>query len=169
MGNIQARDLRSLRRPAKLPVTGADVQQVRLGLGLSLAQWAEMLGVHERAAQRWERLKHAGPRVSSLVRLLSESQQLVPPPPVLLAPSTPAAQRSSPAVLLHFICHGLDVENRGRAKSMKSVKVALALSGDVHLKLQALAAVQLESVSRTAEKLIKEAYARAAAPTPGKD
>jgi hypothetical protein len=41
MGNIQARDLRSLRRPAKLPVTGADVQQLRLGLGLSLAQWAE--------------------------------------------------------------------------------------------------------------------------------
>ena len=168
MGDIQARDLRSLRRPAKLPVTGADVQQVRLGLGLSLAQWAEMLGVQERAAQRWERLKCAGPRVSSLVRLLSESQQLVPPP-VLLAPTTLAAQRSSPAVLLHFICHGLVVENRGRAKSMESVKVALGLSGDVHLKLQALAAVQLESVSRTAEKLIKEAYARAAVLKPSDD
>jgi hypothetical protein len=129
----------------------------------------EMLGVDASAAQRWERLKHAGPRVSSLVRLLSESQQLAPPALVLLAPTTPAAQRSSPAVLLRFICHRLAVENRGRAKSMESVKVALALSGDVHLKLQALAAVQLESVSRTAEKLINEAYARAAVLKPSDD
>jgi hypothetical protein len=52
---------------------------VRLGLDLSLAQWAQMLGVDESAAQRWERLKHAGHRVSSLVRLHSVSQQLMPP------------------------------------------------------------------------------------------
>jgi DNA-binding transcriptional regulator YiaG len=66
-------------RPAKLPISGADGQQVRLGLDFSLVQWAEMLGVDENAAQRWERLKHAGSRVSSLVRLHSVSQQLMPP------------------------------------------------------------------------------------------
>jgi hypothetical protein len=38
-----------------------------------------MLGVDESATQRWERLKHAGSRVSSLVRLHSVSQQLMPP------------------------------------------------------------------------------------------
>jgi DNA-binding transcriptional regulator YiaG len=66
-------------RPAKLSISGPDVQQVRLRLDLSLAQWAQMLGVDESAAQRWEQLKHAGPRVSSLVRLHSVSQQLMPP------------------------------------------------------------------------------------------
>ena len=79
MKDIQASNLRSPMRPAKLPISGADGQQVRLGLDLSLAQWAEMLGVDASAAQRWERLKHAGPRVSSLVRLHSVSQQLMPP------------------------------------------------------------------------------------------
>jgi len=99
-----------------LPIPGADVRHVRLGLGLSLVQWAKMLGVHERAAQRWERLKHAGPRVSSLVRLPAGSQQFAPSPPVLLAPTTPAVHRGSPAVLLEAICHGLVVENLDRAK-----------------------------------------------------
>jgi hypothetical protein len=89
MKEIQASSSRPPRRPAKLPIPGADVRQVRLGLGLTLAQWAEMLGVHERAAQRWEPLQHAGPRVSSLVRLSAKSQQFVPPPPVLLTPTTP--------------------------------------------------------------------------------
>jgi len=163
---IQARSSRPPRQPAKLPISGAEVRQVRLGLGLSLAQWAGMLGIHERAAQRWERLKHAGPRVSSLVRLLSESQQLMPQQPLVLAPTAPAAQRGSTAVRLQFICCHLVVEYRGRAKSMGSVKVALALSGEVHMKLQARAAVRLESISHIAEVLIKEAYARAAVSSP---
>ena len=80
MKDIQASNLRSPMRPAKLSISGADVQQVRLRLDLSLAQWAEMLGVEESAAQRWERLTHAGFRVSSLVRLHSVLQQLMPPP-----------------------------------------------------------------------------------------
>jgi hypothetical protein len=116
MKEIQARSSRPTRRPARLPIPGADVRHVRLGLGLSLVQWAKMLGVHERAAQRWERLKHAGPRVSSLVRLPAGSQQFAPSPPVLLAPTTPAVHRGSPAVLLEAICHGLVVENLDRAK-----------------------------------------------------
>jgi len=52
---------------------------------------------------------------------------------------------------------------------MGSVKVALALSGKVHMKLQALAAVQLESISHIAELMIKEAYARAAVSSPSDD
>ena len=79
MKDVHASNLRSPMRPAKLPISGADGQQVRLGLDFSLVQWAEMLGVDENAAQRWERLKHAGSRVSSLVRLHSVSQQLMPP------------------------------------------------------------------------------------------
>ena len=37
MKEIQARSSRPPRQPAKLPISGAEVRQVRLGLGLSLA------------------------------------------------------------------------------------------------------------------------------------
>ncbi len=44
MKDIHGSNLRSPMRPAKLPISGAYGHQVRLGLDLSRAQWAEMLG-----------------------------------------------------------------------------------------------------------------------------
>ena len=139
-----------------------------LGLGLRVAQWAEMLGIHQRAAQRWERLNDAGPRVSSLVCQLSGSQRLMPPL-VLLAPIAPAAQRGAPAVLLQIICQRRAVETRGQVKAAGSVTVGLALSSDTHRKLQAHVAGWLESGSRTSEQLNKAADAPAAVLKPSDD
>ena len=52
MKDIQARNSWPLRQPAELRITRSHAQQVCLGLDLSVAQGAEMLGVHsERFSQ----------------------------------------------------------------------------------------------------------------------
>jgi hypothetical protein len=54
MKDIQARNLRPLRRPAELPVIRSHAQQVCLGLDLSVVQRAEMLGVHSKRFSQYQ-------------------------------------------------------------------------------------------------------------------
>jgi hypothetical protein len=93
----------------------------------------------------------------------------MPPPPVLLAPMAPAAQR---AARLLCCCRSfvtvLPLKREAGSSLCVSHGGARDLN-DTHLKLQAPVVGRLESVSRTAEQLNKEAYARAAVLKPSDD